>query len=202
MNPLNLELVPVLRLDRPLKLTLWNPVKNHPDFHLDLLLLQPIISQRNPDSHLDLRPLLKLIAIVNHQLKNLRMKTNPRTKNHLPDFLDQDHQTPAPKQPQDLLLSVPLKKHLQPDSLLAPNPKIPQIPPLPVLVSEPEIATQDPDFRLLEAVTAVTMPVVKLDLPLVQRHLQGLQGLDLLQVWRKRKKLRELQPMPKMNLQK
>merc|ERR1719483_633084 len=46
MNPLNLELAPVLRLDRPLKLTLWNPVKNLPDFHLDLLLLQPIISQK------------------------------------------------------------------------------------------------------------------------------------------------------------
>ena len=65
-----------------------------------------------------------------------------------------------------------LKKHLQPDSLLAPNPKIPQIPPLPVLVSELEIATQDRDIRHLEAVKAVPMLVVKLDLPLVQRHLQ------------------------------
>jgi hypothetical protein len=91
----------------------------------------------------------------------------------LPDFSDQDHRTPPIKQPQDLLLGVPLKKHLQLDSLLAPNPKIPQIlpPPLPVLVSEPEIATRDPDFRVLE-VTVVTMLGVKPDLPLVQRHLQ------------------------------
>ena len=65
-----------------------------------------------------------------------------------------------------------LKKHLQWDSLLATNPKIPQIPPLPILVSEPEIATQDPDFWHLEAVMAVPMLVVKLDLPLVQHHLQ------------------------------
>ena len=90
----------------------------------------------------------------------------------LPDFSDQDHQTPPLKQQQDLLLAMPLKKHLQPDLLLAPNPKIPQIPPLPVLVSEPEIATRDPDFRLLEAAMAVTTRVVKPDLPLVQRHLQ------------------------------
>ena len=76
MNPLNLEPVLVLRSDLPLKLTPWNPVKNL-DFHLDLLLLQLIISQQNPDSHLDLLPLLKLIP------KNLKMKTNPRTKNHV-----------------------------------------------------------------------------------------------------------------------
>merc|ERR1719278_1780367 len=159
-----------------------------------------VIRQQNPDSHLDLLPLLKLIAKVNHQQKKLKMKKNLRTKNHLPDFSDQDHQMPPLKQRQDLLLAMLLKKHLQPDSLLAPNPKIPQIPPLPVLVSEPEIATRDPDFRHLEAAMAVATRVVKPDLPLVQRHLQVLQGLDLLPVWRKRKRL--LQPMLKMNLQK
>merc|ERR1719278_1608796 len=159
-----------------------------------------VIRQQNPDSHLDLLPLLKLIAKVHPQQKKLKMKKNRRTKNHLPDFSDQDHQTPPLKQRQDLHLAMPLKKHLQPDSLLEPNPKIPQIPPLPVLVSEPEIATRDPDFRHLEAAMAVPMLVVKPDLPLVQRHLQVLQGLDLLPVWRKRKRL--LQPMLKMNLQK
>ena len=83
MNRLNLEPGPVLHSDLlPLKLTPWNPVKN-PDFHLDPLLLQLIISQQNPDSHLDLLPLLKLIAKVNRRQKNLKMIKNPRTKNHV-----------------------------------------------------------------------------------------------------------------------
>ena len=47
------------------------------------IMKHTVISQQNLDSHLDLLPLLKLIAKVNHQQKKLKMKKNPRTKNHV-----------------------------------------------------------------------------------------------------------------------